>query len=257
MHKATLIAFLAGIALSGGSVIAVETIRGEQGPQGIPGVAGPQGEPGPIGPRGEPGPIGPAGEPGPVGPQGEPGPPGPAGLSLSGGGTGGSGGSPSRGGDAGIYGTLVAGAVYEISTDGCTLPEIRFVRARFEGSEPTFLPLQSECISPSDDFGNIRYVATFEIPWEVNDPLIFDQWQVRIRNSNRFFDQTTSIGMGAGVEIPYSFMGGYFDVNDPVILTVSALIRGVAPSDQNFSEVIGWAISERMMSDPVRFYRMP
>lgn len=60
----------------------IESLRGEQGPQGEPGPQGeqgPQGDPGPQGPQGlqgDPGPQGPQGE---AGPQGEPGPQGPKG----------------------------------------------------------------------------------------------------------------------------------------------------------------------------------
>lgn len=257
MHRNTLIAFFVGLAVSGGSVIAVESIGGEQGPQGVPGIAGPQGEPGPSGPQGDTGPVGPAGEPGPIGPQGEPGPPGSSALPGGSRSSGGSGSMPSPSGDAGIYGTLIAGAVYEISSEGCTLPDIRFSRARFEGSDPNLLPAQSDCIEPSDDEDFYRYETTFELDWDVSDPIYFDPWQPQIRNSSRFFDQTAPIDVTASVQIPATFMGNFFDVNEPVLLTLRVRTGGVSSSESRFAEALGWASAERMMSNPVRFYSMP
>lgn len=49
----------------------LESLRGEQGPQGEPGATGPQGPRGEIGPAGPAGAVGPRGETGPQGPPGE------------------------------------------------------------------------------------------------------------------------------------------------------------------------------------------
>ena len=45
----------------------IDSLQGEEGPQGVPGETGPQGQ---VGPAGEPGPQGPIGNTGPQGPQG-------------------------------------------------------------------------------------------------------------------------------------------------------------------------------------------
>jgi hypothetical protein len=253
MHvsKNIFIAFAAGAILSGGAAATVSTAFDQPGPPGIPGQVGTQGEPGPAGPRGEEGPAGPPGEVGPMGPQGEQGPAGPpgsSGLSWSGGRSEGDG---ARNVDSGVYGSLVAGAVYRLSTQGCTSPEIRFVRARFEGSDPDFLPEQSECLQPTNEGGSLRWAKTFTIPWVVNDPIYFEYGSLA-RNDRRWMDESTSLSFDAGIDSPENAMG-FFDYSEPVTLEIRFRTRADGDTDQ----IIAFAISEQMSSRPVVFYRMP
>jgi hypothetical protein len=136
MHFGSVIGFLAGAALAGGSAIGVASLSSTSGPAGPP---GPPGAPGVMGPPG---------------------------LSRGGGG-----GGPSGVSDGDGYGQLLAAATYGVSVDGCGLSEVKFVRVDSGGSTASLLPLLTECVGYTYpgfmvfDDGYFAYVP-LEIPGE-------------------------------------------------------------------------------------------
>lgn len=160
------------------------------------------------------------------------------------------------------YGTLYAGATYRLSVDGCPEGHVKLVRANAAGTNPNFLPTETQCEAPvlnSTEFGE-----SLEWPVMANltrtDQALLYRGGGTVYLGNQVLGSDAPAGLqGARVEIWIDL----YDINSlsetprmGLTFWLSRSPAGAQPLSELAYPFLLWA-ETHLMPDPLVFFQVP